>query len=190
MSQFQELNKAFQKISLGNLSLKEVNRRIKELENSFICDLMPGTEVLQVTEGVNVPCNEIINGTLYTSKSDTLKEKVIYLGFSVIDDDNIIKENYIDGYFHNQKRLTFSEYFKYVGGLINKADTYNYNPHRYIKKAEQYINTKYNVTMDVGRKYYTERSIYLSQIEKDKVYFNFSTHANGPFHNAYIKLIK
>ena len=173
-----------------NLPLKEVNKRIKQLRDSFIWDLMPGTKVLQVTEGVTVHCNELINETLYTSKVETIKEPVIYLGFSVIDDNDEIKENYVTGHFYNQKRLTFGEYFKHFG-LIDKKYTYGfYNPKRYITKSEQYVNTKYTVTIDVGRKYYTERRIYLSQVEKDKVYFNFSLSANGPFHNAYIELIR
>lgn len=182
-------NYLHKKLTLNDLSLKEVNKRIKELKNSFFWDLKPGTEVLQVTENVPIPCNENINGVTYTEKVGTIKEKVIFMGFSFIDENDEVKENYIDGYFYQEKRLTFGEYFKHAG-LVDKKYTYGfYNPKRYVLKSEQYINTCYTATINNG--HYTDRTIYLSQIEKDKVYFNFSTRASvGPFHNAYIELIK
>lgn len=182
----EDLNKSFKKLILNDLPIKEVNRRIKELQNSFIWNLIPGTEVLQVTEGVTVPCSEVVNGILYTSKVETVKEKVIYLGFSIIDENDIIKENYIDGRFYKQKRLTFGEYFTKVAGLVSKEYTYGfYKPKRYITKSEQYINTCYEMNIN-----YQGRGVYLSQVEKDKVYFNYSLSARGPFHNAWIELIK
>ena len=123
-------------------------------------------------------------------KTQNEKSNNVIVDDTYIDDNDEIKENYVTGHFYNQKRLTFGEYFKHFG-LIDKKYTYGfYNPKRYITKFEQYVNTKYTVTIDVGRKYYTERRIYLSQVEKDKVYFNFSLSAREPFHNAYIELIK
>ena len=164
------------------LTVKEVNQRLRDLEKSFIWKLMPGTEVTLVAEDQLLPCKETINGVTYTSKLGTEKIRIIYKGIEIIDDEDAIKEGYIEGRFHNEKFITFEQAYKYFG---LKKEIWGHKG--YLTKDMRYKNTAFAVRFEYLDGRPADRGVWLMQIEKDRMYFNFGLNTKYPFFNAYIE---
>ena len=167
-------------------TIKETNQRINELKNSIFWKLMPGTEVMRVNEGVRENCYEEINGVIYVQKLITERIPIIYNGFSIIDEDDKIKEGFINGYFHKQKYVTLEQAFKYFGIEDSKdVPAYSYNK---ITKKDRFDYTRYDLYTRDHLDTLSCKTVWLHLIEKDKMYFNYSRTAVRPFKNAWIEL--
>ena len=160
-----------------SMTYRDVNKKLKELKESFLWDLKPGSILIQVTPDVPVPCNETINGVTYNSKLIVEKVPVVFHGFS-----------------HDGKKLTFEELFKIYGLKNKKLMKRNYwmfhlKKNQYVNKVHQYLNTAFAMNVG-GERCFRNVYVWLTQIEKDKVYFNFSASSSRPFHSAYLELNK
>ena len=160
-----------------SMTYRDVNKKLKELKESFLWDLKPGSTLIRVTPNVPVPCYETINGVTYNSKLIVEKVPVVFHGFS-----------------HDGKKLTFEELFKIYGLKDKKMMRKNYwmfhlKKNQYVNKVHQYLNTAF--AMNVGsERCFRNVYVWLTQIEKDKVYFNLSCYSSGPLHSAYLELNK
>ena len=153
-------------INPKSMTYRDVNKKLEELKKSFLWNLKPGTELVQVIEDAEIPCVETINGVTYTSKIGTVKTKITFKGFNC--------------------KYTLEETFKHCG-LKDKKYVYPFFNHkRYVTKVEQYLTTCFRAWFDDNH----GRTFFLSQIEENRAYFNFSDAARSPFHNAYLELPK